>query len=137
MKTLVALALFVSVSCAEAAFAQATTPTCPVKDGTYYLHHSEWVSMDPVHAVGFKTTNVAGAAFSYGAAKARVKAQFRDAHSPYQLMGDSFAICLVGVTDSGRDITVAKFQDANCGSVRTPPMGALSLTPRQACSVRV
>lgn len=67
--------------------------------------------MDSVHAVGFKTTNVAGAAFSYGAAKAKMKAQFRDARSPYQLKGDTLAICLVGVTDSGRDITVAKFQE--------------------------
>jgi hypothetical protein len=67
--------------------------------------------MDPVHAIGFKTTNVAGAAFSYGAAKARVKAQFRDAHSPYQLKGDALAVCLVGVIDSGRDITVARFQE--------------------------
>jgi len=56
-------------------------------------------------------TNVAGAAFSYGAAKARVKAQFRDAHSPYQLRSSGFAMCLVDITDSGRDITVAKFQE--------------------------
>ena len=67
--------------------------------------------MDPVHSVGFKTTNVAGAAFSYGAAKAHVKAQFRDSKSPYQLQSDQLAICLVGVTDSGRDITLAKFQE--------------------------
>ena len=60
--------------------------------------------------MGFKTTNVAGAAFSYGAAKAKVKAQFRDASSPYQLTDSTLAICLVGVTDLGRDITVAKFQ---------------------------
>jgi hypothetical protein len=67
--------------------------------------------MDPSHSIGFKTTNVAGAAFSYGAAKARVKAQFRDPHSPYQLKSNVFAMCLVGITDSGRDITVAKFQE--------------------------
>lgn len=67
--------------------------------------------MDPSHSMGFKTTNVAGAAFSYGAAKAKVKAQFRDGKSPYQLPNSNFAMCLVGVTDSGRDITVAKFQE--------------------------
>jgi hypothetical protein len=69
------------------------------------------VAMDPSHSVGFKTTNVAGAAFSYGATKMRVKAQFRDSHSPYQLRSNAFAMCLVGITDSGRDITVAKFQE--------------------------
>ena len=67
--------------------------------------------MDPSHSVGFKTTNVAGAAFSYGATKSRVKAQFRDARSPYQLSSNGFAMCLVGITDSGRDITVAKLQE--------------------------
>ncbi len=67
--------------------------------------------MDATHSVGFKTTNVAGAAFSYGAAKARVKAQFRDGKSPYQLDSPGFAVCLVGVADSGRDITLAKFQE--------------------------
>lgn len=67
--------------------------------------------MDPSHSVGFKTTNVAGAAFSYGAAKARMKAQFRDARSPYQLKDSSLSVCLVGVVDSGRDITVARFQE--------------------------
>jgi hypothetical protein len=67
--------------------------------------------MDPSHSIGFKTTNVAGSAFSYGAAKAQVKAQFRDPHSPYQIKSHTFSICLVGITDSGRDITVAKFQE--------------------------
>lgn len=67
--------------------------------------------MDLVHAAGFKTTNVAGAAFSYGAAKAHVKAQFREARSPYQIKTPSFAICLVGIIDTGRDITVARFQE--------------------------
>jgi len=84
--------------------------TCPAAIGAYYLQSNDWVSMDPSHSIGFKTTNVAGAAFSYGAAKAQVKAQFRDPHSPYQVRSDTFAICLVGITDSGRDITVAKFQ---------------------------
>jgi hypothetical protein len=67
--------------------------------------------MDPSHSIGFKTTNVAGAAFSYGAAKARIKAQFRDAESPYQLKSNALAMCLVGVADSGRDITLAKLQE--------------------------
>lgn len=89
----------------------ANAPICPTVSGAYYLQSNDWVSMDPSHSVGFKTTNVAGAAFSYGAAKARVKAQFRDPHSPYQLKRSTFAMCLVGVTDSGRDITVAKFQE--------------------------
>jgi hypothetical protein len=84
--------------------------TCPTAIGAYYLQKNDWVSMDPSHSVGFKTTNVAGAAFSYGATKARVKAQFREPHSPYQLRTSAFAMCLVGITDSGRDITVAKFQ---------------------------
>jgi hypothetical protein len=85
--------------------------TCPTAIGAYYLQKNDWVSMDPSHSVGFKTTNVAGSAFSYGAAKARVKAQFREPHSPYQLRSNAFAMCLVGITDSGRDITVAKFQE--------------------------
>jgi hypothetical protein len=86
-------------------------PHCPNDRGAYYLQSNDWVSMDPSHSVGFKTTNVAGSAFSYGAAKAKVKAQFRDGHSPYQLRSNVFAMCLVGVTDSGRDITVARFQE--------------------------
>jgi hypothetical protein len=89
----------------------ANAPTCPTVIGAYYLQSNDWISMDPSHSIGFKTTNVAGAAFSYGAAKARVKAQFRDPHSPYQLKSNTFAMCLVGITDSGRDITVAKFQE--------------------------
>jgi hypothetical protein len=87
------------------------TRTCPTVKGAYYLQSNDWVSMDPSHSIGFKTTNVAGAAFSYGAAKARMKAQFRDSHSPYQLKSDAFALCLVAITDSGRDITVARFQE--------------------------
>jgi len=67
--------------------------------------------MDASHSVGFKTTNVAGAAFSYGAAKARVKAQFRDGRSPYQLDSSIFAVCIVGLIDTGRDITLARFQE--------------------------
>ena len=79
--------------------------------GAYFLQGDKWVGMDPIHSMGFKTTNVAGAAFSYGLAKARIKAQFRDGESPYQLDGHTLAICLVDVADSGRDITLAKFQE--------------------------
>jgi hypothetical protein len=86
-------------------------PICPKVYGAYYMQSNGWVPMDPSHSVGFKTTNVAGAAFSYGATKMRIKAQFRDAHSPYQLRSNTFAMCLVGIIDSGRDITVAKFQE--------------------------
>ena len=86
-------------------------PPCPSITGAYYLQGNGWLAMDPTHSVGYKTTNVAGTAFTYGAAKARVKAQFREPHSPYQLRSDGFAMCLVGITDSGRDITVARFQE--------------------------
>jgi hypothetical protein len=89
----------------------AGAPTCPTVNGAYYIQSNNWVPMDPSHSVGFKTTNVAGAAFSYGATKMRIKAQFRDTHSPYQLRSNAFAMCLVGIADSGRDITVAKFQE--------------------------
>jgi hypothetical protein len=88
-----------------------SVPPCPTSTGAYYLQGQKWTGMDPSHSFGFKTTNVAAAAFSYGAAKAQVKAQFRDAKSPYQLSDGSLAMCLVGVTDSGRDITLAKFQE--------------------------
>jgi hypothetical protein len=107
--TLVALAV---VLCGSIRLqAQASIPACPTSPGAYFLKGGEWVGMDASHSIGFKTTNVAGAAFSYGAAKARVKAQFRDAKSPYQLQNDLLALCLVGVIDTGRDITLAKFQE--------------------------
>ncbi|SNS77926.1 hypothetical protein SAMN05421770_102290 [Granulicella rosea] len=81
--------------------------------------------MDPSHSIGFKTTNVAGAAFSYGAAKARIKAQFRDAKSPYQLRDSSLAMCLVGLLDSGRDLTLARFQEEK--DRRELPMASMRL----------
>jgi hypothetical protein len=109
---IIALSAFLCILCAPLSlYAQAAPPTCPTAIGAYYLQGVNWISMDPSHSIGFKTTNVAGAAFSYGAAKAKVKAQFRDPMSPYQLKGNQLAICLVGVTDSGRDITLAKFQE--------------------------
>ena len=107
-----AFAVFAAVLCAPASiFAQRVIPACPVASGAYYLQGTTWLGMDPSHSIGFKTTNVAGAAFSYGAAKARVKAQFREARSPYQLPDSSFAMCLVSTVDSGRDITLARFQE--------------------------
>ena len=103
-------AMLLALSCAHA---QSLTPACPTANGTYFLDGERWVGMDSSHSVGWKTTNVAGAAFSYGAGKAKVKAQFRDSKSPYQLKGSDLAICLVGVIDSGRDLTLAKFQEEN------------------------
>jgi len=103
---------FVAVLCAHlSVLAQTVPPDCPAGPGAYYLKGTDWVAMDPSHSIGFKTTNVAGAAFSYGAAKARLKAQFRDAKSPYQLKDSSLAICLVGIVDTGRDMTLARFQE--------------------------
>jgi hypothetical protein len=67
--------------------------------------------MDASHSVGFKTTGVAASAFSYGAAPAKMKAQFRDPRSPYQLHSGKLEVCLVGITDTGRDISLAKFQE--------------------------
>jgi hypothetical protein len=86
MKTSAFLSAFVIVLCAPLSiFSQAAPPSCPTNSGAYYLQENQWISMDPIHSIGFKTTNVAGAAFSYGASKARIKAQFRDPKSPYQL----------------------------------------------------
>jgi hypothetical protein len=65
--------------------------------------------MDVTRSIGFKSTGVAKAAFSYGAASMKYKAQFRDPRSPYQLKNASFEVCLVGVTDNGRDVTLVKF----------------------------
>ncbi len=67
--------------------------------------------MDPTHSIGFKTTGVAATAFTYGAAAAHMKAQFRDGKSPYQLAGEKLSVCLVGVTDNARDLTLAKMQE--------------------------
>ncbi len=67
--------------------------------------------MDSTHSIGFKTTGVAAAAFSYGAAAAHVKAQFRDGKSPYQITGEKLSVCLVGVTDNARDLTLSKMQE--------------------------
>ena len=88
-----------------------TSDTCPTTNGAYLKVDNEWKSIDSVHAIGFKTTGVAKMAFSYGAAAAKVKAQFRDPKSPYQITAPSFFMCLVGLIDSGRDITLAKFQE--------------------------
>jgi hypothetical protein len=111
MKIIRSPALAVLLLVSVAIRAQSAPPDCPTATGAYLLQAGSWVSIDPSHSIGFKTTNVAGAAFSYGAAKAKVKAQFRDARSPYQLSGSVFAMCLIGVADSGRDVTLAKFQE--------------------------
>jgi len=113
MKQLLLCALLAGIVLPSHAHAQTSTtpPACPATTGAFYLKSGNWAPMEPSHSIGFKTTNVMGAAFSYGASKARVKAQFRDPSSPYHLDGSALAICLVGVTDSGRDVTVAKFQE--------------------------
>lgn len=106
------LGTFIALLCAPLSIvAQPAPPSCPNTAGAYFLQGNKWVGMDPSHSMGFKTTNVAGAAFSYGMAKARIKAQFRDGESPYQLDGHDLTMCLVDVADSGRDITLAKFQE--------------------------
>ncbi len=110
-KTFAAALLASAVSSFSPAHSQTSPTECPTATGAYLLSNGTWRALDAVHSIGFKTTNVAGAAFSYGAAKAKVKAQFREARSPYQLSGGTLAFCLVGVTDSGRDISVAKFQE--------------------------
>jgi hypothetical protein len=92
-------------------FCQTTKVSCPTVNGAYLRVGDDWKQMDASHSVGFKTTNVAGAAFSYGAASAKMKAQFRDAKSPYQLTANQLEVCLVGITDSGRDISFAKMQE--------------------------
>jgi hypothetical protein len=111
MKTLKASAMAALLLAPLTLCAQTAPPECPTATGAYLLQAGKWMSVDPSHSIGFKTTNVAGAAFSYGAAKAKVKAQFRDARSPYQVEGNTFAMCLIGVADSGRDVTLAKFQE--------------------------
>jgi hypothetical protein len=40
-----------------------------------------------------------------------MKAQFKDSKSPYQVRNAKLEVCLVGVTDSGRDISLAKMQE--------------------------
>jgi hypothetical protein len=107
LKTFLSLAIFPFI--AITTYAQIPS-TCPSSKGAYYLQGNEWTPMDRLDSVGFKTTNIAGAAFSYGAAKAHLKAIFRDSESPYQLKGNRLAMCLVDITDSGRDVSIARFQ---------------------------
>jgi hypothetical protein len=66
--------------------------------------------MDATRSIGFKSTGAAKAAVSYGAASMKYKAQFRDP-APYQLKDAPFEMCLVGVTDNGRDVALVKFQE--------------------------
>ena len=108
------IAAIAALSVVPSVFAQTSTPpACPEANGAYYLMDQSWKPMDAAHSIGFKTTGVAAAAFSYGAAKAHVKAQFRDAHSPYQIHDGTMAMCLVGLTDNGRDISMARLQQEN------------------------
>lgn len=62
--------------------------------------------MDKVQATRFK-----GAGVPLPGASIKVKGEFRDPRSPYQLADGGLSICLVGVIDSGRDITVVKMQE--------------------------
>jgi hypothetical protein len=101
----------IGISLASAhTFAQAPQSTCPPAVGAYYRSAGVWEAMDATRSVGFKSTGVMKAAFSYGAASMKYKAQFRDARSPYQLTDEPFEMCLVGVTDNGRDVTLVKLQ---------------------------
>jgi hypothetical protein len=110
MKTaFLSICLVIGVS--SVALGQPSKLPCPSANGAYVRVGDDWKPMDASHSVGFKTTNVAGAAFSYGAASAKMKAQFRDAKSPYQLSANQLEVCLVGITDSGRDISFAKMQE--------------------------
>lgn len=93
-----------------ATFAQSLFPACPASKGGYLLENDSWTPIDPSHSATFKTTNVAAALMSWGAAKAKVKVQFRDEKSPYQSKAGIFAMCLVDEINTGRDITLAQFQ---------------------------
>jgi hypothetical protein len=110
MKTAILFACL-SLFASSTLYCQAAEPSCPIVSGAYLRIGDNWKSMDESHSVGFKTTGVAASAFSYGAAPAKMKAQFRDPKSPYQLRSTKLEICLVGVTDSGRDISFAKMQE--------------------------
>jgi len=92
-------------------YCQTPQASCPGATGAYLRIGANWKPIDESHSVGFKTTGVAASAFSYGAAPAKMKAQFRDPRSPYQLRNSKLEMCLVGVTDSGRDISLAKMQE--------------------------
>lgn len=100
----------IAACASSAACAQEAAATCPTANGAYYQVGTSWKPMDPTHSVGFKTTGIAATAFSYGAAPAHMKAQFRDPRSPYQLAGEKLSICLVGLTDNARDLSLARLQ---------------------------
>jgi hypothetical protein len=99
------------LSASSSLYCQTAKPSCPAVAGAYLRVGDDWKPMDEIHSVGFKTTGIAAASFSYGAAPARMKAQFRDPKSPYQLRNAKLEVCLVGITDSGRDISLAKMQE--------------------------
>ena len=105
------LSAFLVLSASSNVYCQTAKPICPATTGAYLRVGDDWKSMDESHSVGFKTTGVAASAFSYGAAPAKMKAQFRDAKSPYQMRSAKLEMCLVGITESGRDISLAKMQE--------------------------
>lgn len=97
-------AILVGVLVAAAAHACAAqannTAQCPKESGAYYYSQSAWKPMDITHSMGFKMTGL----YTHA-----VKAIFRDNASPYQVNGSEPKFCLVGLIDSGRDLTLARF----------------------------
>jgi hypothetical protein len=108
MKTAI-LSACITMLLSSCLYSQTAQLSCPAAPGAYVRIGEGWKSKS--HSVGFKTTGVAAAAFSYGAASAKMKAQFRDAKSPYQIQNPKLEVCLVGITDSGRDISLARMQE--------------------------
>lgn len=91
--------------------AAAQAPACPAAAGVYYRREAGWKLIEEIHSTGFHTTGMAKATLSYGAAAAKVKALFRDARSPYQVTDPATKFCIVGVAQSGRDISVVRMQE--------------------------
>jgi len=96
---------------ATAVVAVAHAPTCPTAAGVYYRREAGWKLIEEIHSSGFHTTGVAKATLSYGAAAAKVKAVFREVHSPYQVTDPATKFCIVGVTQSGRDISIVQMRE--------------------------
>ncbi len=72
---------------------------CPKESGAYSYSQAAWKQMDIAHSMGFKTS---------GLYSVKVKAIFRDNASPYEVNGSKPKFCLVGLIDSGRDLTLAR-----------------------------
>jgi hypothetical protein len=92
---------------------QGSQAGCPTEVGAYYKTSGAWKPMEARQSAGFKTTGLMKGALTYGIASSRMKAQFRDARSPYQLKDAMLQVCLVGVASNGRDLTLVKFQEEN------------------------